>query len=102
MSTDERLQLSTTQLKPGDDTMSPYTLPAKINATPSNNSNYNYQSQNESPLIKLVKESHQVAKSVMSSNSQDNPLATTDSINLTQGGEGEMMMPYEDQELSNS
>jgi hypothetical protein len=91
----------------GDETtLSAYTLSSgKVNAAPGGLA-FNYQSQNDSPLIKLVKEStvgtstafaggnsiNPVNKSVMSqSTSQGNPLATTDSINL-----GGSAMPYED------
>jgi hypothetical protein len=50
----------------------------KLNSTVNNN--FNFLSQNESPLIKLVKDPQQLAKSVMSTGSQSNQLATNDSL----------------------
>ena len=75
---------------------------------------FNYQSQNESPLIKLVKEStlgignsgafngllNPANKSSAMSTSQDNPLITNESITLGGGIGGgpasSSIMPYED------
>jgi hypothetical protein len=51
-----------------DEPLSPYALNMnKMNTTVSNN--FNFLSQNESPLIKLVKDPQQLAKSVMSTGS---------------------------------
>ena len=62
-----------------DEPLSPYALQMnKLNSTVNNN--FNFLSQNESPLIKLVKDPQQLAKSVMSSGSQSNQLATNDSL----------------------
>ena len=60
-----------------DEPLSPYTINMnKMNTTVNNN--FNFLSQNESPLIKLVKDPQQLATSVMSTGS--NQLATTDSL----------------------
>lgn len=62
-----------------DEPLSPYALQMKkLNSTVNNN--FNFLSQNESPLIKLVKDPQQLAKSVMSTGSQSNQLATNDSL----------------------
>ena len=47
----------------------------KLNSTVNNN--FNFLSQNESSLIKLVKDPQQLAKSVMSTGSQSNQLGAT-------------------------
>ena len=69
----DRGQLSAGKIKTqSEEALSPYALPiSKLNSTGSNlisNNNFNFLSQNESPLIKLVKDGGGVGGGPMAGN----------------------------------